>query len=104
MLQSKSLQDEMLRNYIETVFNRYDTDRNGSLDVREMTLFFNDLFRTLEINITVTDKESMEAIRTIDQNSDGLVSKEAEREIWIIVNNGFMYRLGSRIRIGDRVC
>lgn len=76
MLQSKSLQDEMLRNYIETVFNRYDTDRNGSLDVREMTLFFNDLFRTLEINITVTDKESMEAIRTIDQNSDGLVSKE----------------------------
>lgn len=41
-----------------------------------MTLFFNDLFRTLEINITVTDKESMEAIRTIDQNSDGLVSKE----------------------------
>jgi|JI9StandDraft_1071089.scaffolds.fasta_scaffold617257_2 hypothetical protein len=66
MLQSKSLQDEMLRNYIETVFNRYDTDRNGSLDVREMTLFFNDLFRTLEINITVTDKESMEAIRTID--------------------------------------
>lgn len=33
MLQSKSLQDEMLRNYIETVFNRYDTDRNGSLDV-----------------------------------------------------------------------
>ena len=66
MLQSKSLQDEMLRNYIETVFNRYDTDRNGSLDVREMTLFFNDLFRTLEINITVTDKQSMEAIRTID--------------------------------------
>jgi len=66
MLQSKSLQDEMLRNYIETVFNRYDTDRNGSLDVHEMTLFFNDLFRTLEINIIVTDKESMEAIRTID--------------------------------------
>lgn len=76
MLQSKSLQDEMLKNYIETVFNRYDTDRNGSLDVQEMTLFFNDLFRTLEINITVTDKESMEAIRTIDENSDGLVSKE----------------------------
>lgn len=66
MLQSKSLQDEMLRNYIETVFNRYDTDRNGSLDVQEMTLFFNDLFRTLQINIVVTDKESMEAIRTID--------------------------------------
>ena len=62
MLQSKSLQDEMLRNYIETVFNRYDTDRNGSLDVQEMTLFFNDLFRTLQINIVVTDKESMEAI------------------------------------------
>lgn len=32
MFQSKSLQDEMLRNYINTVFDKYDTDRNGSLD------------------------------------------------------------------------
>lgn len=59
MLPARSLQDEMLRSYIETVFNRYDTDRNGSLDVMEMTGFFNDLFRTLQINATVTPEQSL---------------------------------------------
>ena len=44
----------MLKSYIESVFNKYDTDRNGSLDVREMTMFFNDLFRNLGINTVVT--------------------------------------------------
>lgn len=59
MLPANSLQDEMLRSYIDTVFNRYDTDRNGSLDVMEMTNFFNDLFRTLQINVTVTPEQSL---------------------------------------------
>jgi EF-hand domain len=44
----------MLKNYINTIFDKYDTDRNGTLDPYEMTLFFNDLFRTLNINQTVT--------------------------------------------------
>jgi Ca2+-binding EF-hand superfamily protein len=66
MLPSRSLQDEMLKNYIETVFNRYDTDKNGTLDVQEMTSFFNDLFRQLQIGVTVTEQQSIEAIRSID--------------------------------------
>lgn len=76
MLPARSLQDEMLRSYIETVFNKYDTDRNGTLDAGEMTGFFNDLFRALQINVTVTPQQSLEAIKSIDQNSDGAVSKE----------------------------
>ena len=66
MLPARTLQDEMLRNYIETVFKRYDTDCNGTLDVQEMTHFFNDLFRTLQISVTVTEAQSLEAIRSID--------------------------------------
>ena len=27
-----NIQDEMLRNYIEQIFNKYDTDRSGTLD------------------------------------------------------------------------
>jgi Ca2+-binding EF-hand superfamily protein len=75
MIPNNSLQDEMIKAYIESVFNKYDTDRNGSLDVREMTLFFNDLFRSLNINMVVTDAQSLEAIRSIDDNSDGLVDR-----------------------------
>ena len=65
----------MIKNYIETVFNKYDTDRNGSLDVQEMTLFFNDLFRSIGINTVVTEAQSLEAIRSIDDNSDGMVDR-----------------------------
>lgn len=76
MLQSKSLQDEMLKAYIDKVFDKYDTDRNGTLDSQEMTHFFNDLFRSLSINVTVTEQQAVDAIRSIDDNSDGVVSKE----------------------------
>lgn len=40
-----------------------------------MTLFFNDLFRSLNIKTTVTEAQSMEAIRSIDDNSDGMVDR-----------------------------
>ena len=70
------LQDEMLQNYINTIFDRYDKDRSGSLDPQEMTFFFNDLFKALNINRTITQQDSMNAIRSIDQNSDGLVNKQ----------------------------
>jgi Ca2+-binding EF-hand superfamily protein len=63
-------------NYIETVFNKYDTDRTGTLDVKEMTMFFNELFRSLNINTIVTEEQALEAIKSIDDNSDGQVNKE----------------------------
>lgn len=59
MMNSNSLQDEMLKSYIESVFNKYDTDKNGALDIQEMTLFFNDLFRNLGINTVVTEAQSL---------------------------------------------
>lgn len=76
MIPNNSLQDEMLKAYIDSVFNKYDADRNGSLDVKEMTLFFNDLFRNLNINVVVTEAQSLQAIKSIDDNSDGLVDRE----------------------------
>ena len=74
-MQGNGLQDEMLKSYIESVFNKYDTDKNGALDVHEMTNFFNDLFRNLGMNSVVTEAQSMEAIRSIDDNSDGMVDR-----------------------------
>lgn len=32
MFQADSLKDQMLKSYIEQIFNKYDGDRNGSLD------------------------------------------------------------------------
>jgi Ca2+-binding EF-hand superfamily protein len=71
-----SLKDHMLKTYIDQIFNRYDTDKNGTLDSQEMTVFFNDLFKSLNINIIVTEAQSIEAIKSIDMNYDGKVDKD----------------------------
>lgn len=54
-----NLQDQMLKTYIETVFNKYDTDRSGTLDEDEMTNFFNDLFQSLGIQATVNKEQAL---------------------------------------------
>lgn len=44
------IQDEMLKAYVDKIFDKYDTDKSGTLDQYEMTIFFNDLFKQLNIN------------------------------------------------------
>ena len=44
----------MLKSYIDKVFDKYDVDKNGTLDEDQMTMFFNDLFKSLGINTNVT--------------------------------------------------
>ena len=41
-----------------------------------MTKFFNDLFKSLNINVVVNEQQALEAIKSIDANYDGAVSKE----------------------------
>ena len=49
----------MTKAYIESVFNKYDADYNGYLDVQEITHFFNDLFHNLGIKLVVTEAQSL---------------------------------------------
>ena len=53
MLSGGGLQDQMLKSYIDQIFGKYDLDNSGTLDSKEMTLFFNDLFKSLNMPITV---------------------------------------------------
>lgn len=46
--------DIILKNFIDQVFNKYDVDKKGHLGLDEMILFFNDLFKKLNILTTVT--------------------------------------------------
>lgn len=75
MLSGGNLQDEMLKAYIDKIFDKYDTDHSGTLDEDEMTNFFNDLFRSLNMNIIVDKQQALEAIKSIDQNYDGAIDK-----------------------------
>ena len=59
MLGGSSIEDQMLKSYIDQIFDKYDTDRSGTLDEQEMTYFFNDLFKSLGMNVTVTEQQSL---------------------------------------------
>ena len=76
MFQGLNIQDQMLKAYIDSIFSKYDKDNSGTLDSQEMTLFFNDLFKSMGLNTTVTEEQSLETIREIDQNFDGAVDKK----------------------------
>ena len=55
MFQGLNIQDEMLKAYIDFIFNKYDKDNSETLDSEEMTIYFNDLFKCIGINRIVTE-------------------------------------------------
>jgi len=65
----------MLKNYIENVFEKYDTDKNGVLDAQEMMAFFNDLYKNMGTENTINIEQAKAAIQSIDTNNDGNVDR-----------------------------
>ena len=59
MFQGGDLKYQMLKSYIDQIFDKYDADKSGALDQKEMTNFFNDLFKSLGMNITVNEKQAL---------------------------------------------
>lgn len=59
MFQGGDLKDQMLKSYIDQIFDKYDVDKSGTLDQQEMTKFFNDLFKSLNINVSVNEQQAL---------------------------------------------
>ena len=59
MFQGGDLKDQMLKSYIDQVFDKYDADKSGTLDQKEMTNFFNELFKSLNINMIVNETQAL---------------------------------------------
>lgn len=49
-----SINDNQLKAYIDQIFSKYDKDNSGSLDPRELSFFFNDLFQLMGYPTRVT--------------------------------------------------
>lgn len=49
-----NISDAQLRTYIDEIFDKYDADRSGNLDARELANFFNDLFRAIGQNTVIS--------------------------------------------------
>ncbi len=67
--------DYELQQFIDQVFSKYDRDRSGTLDSNELTNFFNDVFSQMGNGTRFNQQQSMNALKAIDQNSDGKASK-----------------------------
>lgn len=70
-----SVPDNVLRQYIDQIFMKYDRDRSMSLDVGELAYFFNDIFALMGDPRRVTQQQAYQALMMIDSNNDGRASK-----------------------------
>jgi hypothetical protein len=54
-----SITEAQLQQFIETVFNKYDTDRRGTLDALELSNFFNDVYASMGIPTRLNQAQAM---------------------------------------------
>lgn len=69
------INDYQLQQYIDQVFSRYDRNYSGSLDVNELSFFFNDIFALTGSPYRINQQQAYAAMRIIDKNGDGMASK-----------------------------
>lgn len=72
--------DADLKAHIDSIFKKYDKDKNGTLDRKELSKFLTDLYKVTGIDRKVTEKEASELIARVDVNSDGNMNKQ---EMWM---------------------
>ena len=67
--------DDQLRQAIDAIFNKYDTDKSGTLEDNEIFNLINDAFKSLGRNKEVSQQEVQQFITAIDKNGDGKIAK-----------------------------
>ena len=68
--------DDQLRQAISSIFQKYDKDRNNTLDYIEIKAVINDAFKNMATGRNVTDEDVKKFVGAVDQNSDGKVSPQ----------------------------
>jgi len=69
------MDDSILMMYIDEVFQIYDHDRNGTLDVREIHHFFNQLYTSLNESRRFNEQEILILFKSIDKANDNRITK-----------------------------
>ena len=69
------MNDDLLRQYVDGIFERYDLDRSNTLTVDELVVFFNDLLDSRGANQRMTLQQVQQSLRAMDANNDGQITK-----------------------------
>ena len=73
--------DDQLRQAIDAIFSKYDTDKSGTLEGNEIYNLINDAFKSLGRNRQVQPSEVDQFTKAIDKNGDAKISKPELFEI-----------------------
>jgi calmodulin len=73
----KLLDDQYTESEIRSHFNKFDKDRSGALDSKEMKELYQDLLST-----TLTDAQLDAAIFAMDKNHNGMIEREEFLDWW----------------------
>ena len=80
--------DDQLRQAIDAIFNKYDSDKSGTLEGNEIYCLINDAFKSLGRTREVKNDEVGQFVKAIDKNGDGKISKSELFEILKKLING----------------
>ena len=69
-------QEEMLRLFISEIFDKYDKDKKGVLNIVELCMVFNDMFDSLAVPLRINEQQATQAILLIDPQFKGSATKE----------------------------
>ena len=67
--------DDQLKQAIDAIFNKYDTDKSGTLEGEEVFKLISDAFKSLGRSKDVEKQEVNQFVNAIDKNGDGKISK-----------------------------
>ena len=70
-----SYTDQQLRDAVDAVFGKYDTDNSQSLDAAEVTSLINDALKHMKSNRQVSNAEVQQFVAAVDKSGDGKIQK-----------------------------
>ncbi len=77
-----SYTDQQLRDAVDAVFGKYDSDNSQSLDASEVTNLINDALKHMKSTRQVSNAEVQQFVAAVDKSGDGKIQKPELFEIF----------------------
>lgn len=76
-MQAKSaLSEDVMRQTVDEIFKKYDTDKSGTIEVHELANVVRDIFKAKDGDKLVKEADVKRVMAALDTNGDGKLSKE----------------------------
>jgi len=69
---------------IDMIFDKYDKDKNGTLDYKELQNCLQDVFDALGVHERAKEQDVKEFFKDYDTNHDGIITREDFLKIYAI--------------------